>query len=135
LAHAIALGELEIHRGDLNIRQAAANKVLHIFYFTNVAMFLFLLLLLAADVWLIVEKLETPQERIIDRGVIKTLIGATVVHGRRDHGHCDSISFPTRSAGRRLLSADAATRVVLKVARSVSRCCAVPAYRRDSGTT
>jgi hypothetical protein len=79
LTRIIAEGELEIHRGDLAIRQAAADRLLMIFAITNIAVLGFLFLVFAADVVLVATGSEPATARIIDRGVVKTLIGATVV--------------------------------------------------------
>ncbi len=79
VARFIAEGELEIHRGDLIIRQDAAKQILRIFSITNITVLGFLILLFAADVWLVYTGSEPATARIIDRGVVKTLIGATVV--------------------------------------------------------
>lgn len=65
--------------GDLKIRRQAAPQVLRIFYTTNLAVLLLLFVLFLADVILLATGVETARDRIIDHGVIKTLIGATVV--------------------------------------------------------
>lgn len=79
LTRIIAEGELEIHRGDLVIRQAAADRLLRIFAITNITVLVFLILVFIADVGLVATDHAPATARIIDRGVVKTLIGATVV--------------------------------------------------------
>jgi hypothetical protein len=79
LLRTIAEGELEIHRGDLAIRREAADRLLLIFTITNITVLAFLIIVFVADVVLVVTGSEAATARIIDRGVVKTLIGATVV--------------------------------------------------------
>jgi hypothetical protein len=67
----------------MTIRQDTARRLLMIFTITNVAVLIFLFLLALSDIILIATNHQPATARIIDRGVVKTLIGATVVESVR----------------------------------------------------
>jgi hypothetical protein len=72
VADRLALGEHEMRR-DL------ARGITRAFIIGNLAVWILVAGLAAVDVYLLVHGLEKPSERIIDRSVIKTLVGATAV--------------------------------------------------------
>ena len=61
------------------MRRDLASGILRAFVIGNSAVWLLVLLLLATDILLMVSGHETAADRIIDRGVVKTLVGATAV--------------------------------------------------------
>jgi putative copper export protein len=68
----LALGEQEMRR-DL------AKGILKVFVVGNAAVWLLVVALLVIDVVMVSNGLARPADRIIDQGVVKTLVGATTV--------------------------------------------------------
>jgi hypothetical protein len=70
------LGEL----ANIEIRRTFSNRITAIFAGTNCAVLLIIIILIVVDLRLFWEYgLEYARQRMIDRGVVKTLIGASVV--------------------------------------------------------
>jgi hypothetical protein len=72
VADRLALGEHEM-------RRELARGITRAFVVGNLAVWLLVAGLAAIDVYLLVHGMQKPDERIIDRSVIKTLVGATSV--------------------------------------------------------
>src|SRR4051812_736204 len=65
--------------GEHNLRRETADRIVKIFIRINAVMLAVVLIMLITDVWLIREGLVKPEQRLIDSGVLKVLIGATTV--------------------------------------------------------
>ena len=65
--------------GEHELRRDLAAGVLRVFVVGNAALWVLVALLLAVDVVLMAAGVEKPGDRIVDRSVVKTLVGATVV--------------------------------------------------------
>ena len=76
VAEQVALRDQEVRA---RVTEDVARRVMNVFFITNIAVLSFVLLLFIADIALITTGHETPGQRVIDRGVVKVLIGATVV--------------------------------------------------------
>ena len=61
------------------MRRDLARGILKVFVVGNAALWVLVVALVVIDVWTVGEGLAKPGERIIDQGVVKTLIGATTV--------------------------------------------------------
>jgi hypothetical protein len=69
-----------IARMDVQIRHDVSGRITRIFVYANIAVLATVLLVILIDAgMLIFSSVLTPRDRIIDRGVIKTLIGAAAV--------------------------------------------------------
>jgi hypothetical protein len=70
-----------IRQGERDLRERVAQKTLGIFMTTNFYMLGTLGVVFTVDTALLALGLQNPDQRLINSGVIKALIGATVVEG------------------------------------------------------
>ena len=61
------------------MRRDLADGILRAFVIGNAAVWILVIALVVLDVFLILSGKETPGDRVIDGGVVKTLVGATAV--------------------------------------------------------
>ncbi len=65
--------------GDHEMRRDLARGILKIFVVGNAAVWVLVVVLVVIDVVTLGDGIAKPNERIIDQGVVKTLVGATTV--------------------------------------------------------
>jgi hypothetical protein len=61
------------------MRRDLASGILRIFVIGNLALWTLVTTLAAVDVFMTIRVYETARDRVIDRGVVKTIVGATTV--------------------------------------------------------